>query len=307
MIKKRQKFQKKSKQEGITLVALVITIIILIILATVAISFAFGSNGLINRAEDSRDMYVNDTAYTEESIVNVESYINEILIGEGEEKVLATKVDELKEGDYVYYEDGTNITRKCVVLYDQSSGFGTQIITMETVEEIICEGRLLGALNMYNDLINILNNATDKFLNEQFAISSRCVGSIPDNPNLDEAPTYSLKIGNYFEDVKLGDQNYKMDYIQLKKLGIYNIGKSYLFASRNSDASSLEDYAFYIHKVHEGDFIYVFTGKDLSYGSYTHNILGDLRPCFTLKPDLKIIGGDGEKDEPYILEAPEVP
>ena len=45
-------------QRGITLVALVITIIILIILATVAISFAFGSNGLINRAQDAKKYYL---------------------------------------------------------------------------------------------------------------------------------------------------------------------------------------------------------------------------------------------------------
>lgn len=66
-------------QRGITLVALVITIIILIILATVAISFAFGSNGLINRAEDAGEYYANDTAYTKGSITNVEHYINDIL------------------------------------------------------------------------------------------------------------------------------------------------------------------------------------------------------------------------------------
>ena len=66
-------------QKGITLVALVITIIILIILATVAISFAFGNNGLVNRAEDARDYYANDTSYTDQSITNVEYYLNDIL------------------------------------------------------------------------------------------------------------------------------------------------------------------------------------------------------------------------------------
>lgn len=66
-------------QRGITLVALVITIIILIILATVAISFAFGSEGLVSRAEDAKGYYANDTAYTQGSIANVEAYIDEIL------------------------------------------------------------------------------------------------------------------------------------------------------------------------------------------------------------------------------------
>ena len=73
-------------QRGITLVALVITIIILIILATVAISFAFGSDGLIGRAKQTEKFYANDTAYTEKSITNVERYIDGIL----KEKGIAT-------------------------------------------------------------------------------------------------------------------------------------------------------------------------------------------------------------------------
>ena len=60
-------------------------IIILIILATVAINFAFGNNGLIQRAEDARDYYANDTSYTDESITNVESYLDEIINGVGSE------------------------------------------------------------------------------------------------------------------------------------------------------------------------------------------------------------------------------
>ena len=73
-------FKERIKgKRGITLVALVITIIILIILATVAINFAFGSNGLIKRAEDARDYYANDTKYTEESLGNVIAYLNEVM------------------------------------------------------------------------------------------------------------------------------------------------------------------------------------------------------------------------------------
>ena len=68
-------------QKGITLVALVVTIIILIILATVAINFAFGSNGLIRRAEEARDYYANDTKYTDESISNVTAYLNGLISG----------------------------------------------------------------------------------------------------------------------------------------------------------------------------------------------------------------------------------
>ena len=87
--KAKTRFEETSKikenNRGITLVALVITIIIIIILAVVAISYAFGDNGLIRRAEQAGEFYANDTAYTDGSIANVESYINDILDGTGNE------------------------------------------------------------------------------------------------------------------------------------------------------------------------------------------------------------------------------
>ena len=113
---KNSYFELKNKEQGITLVALVITIIILIILATVAINFAFGNNGLIQRAEDARDYYVNDTSYTDESITNVESYLNEIIGGNGGSSsggktlVQAFNDGEIKVGDYVDYKNPTSGT-----------------------------------------------------------------------------------------------------------------------------------------------------------------------------------------------------
>ena len=65
-------------QKGITLVALVITIIIFIILATVTIIFAF-NGGIIDRANDAKNYYANDTAYTDASLTNVMHYINSVL------------------------------------------------------------------------------------------------------------------------------------------------------------------------------------------------------------------------------------
>ena len=70
-------------QRGITLVALVITIVVLIILATISISFAFGNNGLVHRAEQARDFYANDTKYTEQSITNVDQYLKGVLTNAG--------------------------------------------------------------------------------------------------------------------------------------------------------------------------------------------------------------------------------
>ena len=68
------------RQKGITLIALVITIVILIILATISISFVF-NGGLIDRAEQARDYYQNDEAYTDESVSNLTGYIDGLING----------------------------------------------------------------------------------------------------------------------------------------------------------------------------------------------------------------------------------
>ena len=75
----KRKLENPRKDTGITLVALVITILIIIILAIVAINLAFGDNGLIKRAEDARDYYANDTAYTDETLANLDAYLDEMI------------------------------------------------------------------------------------------------------------------------------------------------------------------------------------------------------------------------------------
>lgn len=64
---KEVNFMKTTKETGITLVALVITIIIMLILAGVAISFAFGENGIIKIAKLARNNYIN--ASEQENII----------------------------------------------------------------------------------------------------------------------------------------------------------------------------------------------------------------------------------------------
>ena len=43
------------RKNGITLIALVVTIIVLLILAGITISLVFGSNGVIQKAQDSKE------------------------------------------------------------------------------------------------------------------------------------------------------------------------------------------------------------------------------------------------------------
>ena len=47
--------RKKYDKRGITLIALVVTIVVLLILAGITISLVFGSNGVIQKAQDSKE------------------------------------------------------------------------------------------------------------------------------------------------------------------------------------------------------------------------------------------------------------
>lgn len=53
-MKKKNNIRNIAENKGITLIALVITVIILIILSTITIDAAFGENGLIETAQQSK-------------------------------------------------------------------------------------------------------------------------------------------------------------------------------------------------------------------------------------------------------------
>lgn len=67
-----RKKREKQKEKGITLVALVITIIILIILATVTINVAFGEGGLIQRAQQAKNL-------TEQAVLEEQESLNSLM------------------------------------------------------------------------------------------------------------------------------------------------------------------------------------------------------------------------------------
>ena len=68
----------KCKERGITILALVVTIIVLLILAGVAISFTLGEDGILRRAQDAVNKYI-DAAENEKNILyNLESDMDNI-------------------------------------------------------------------------------------------------------------------------------------------------------------------------------------------------------------------------------------
>ena len=225
----------------------------------------------------------------------------------------------LKEGDWVYYEDATGTIRKCVVLWDESSGYGTQIITMETVEDVeIGNGTgtsitfqspndqyFIKALDSYNNAISMLNGKAMDYKNEDYAIDARCVGSVPNDKN-SEGSGYYTHTNSWFSlydnRFKNGDENYRIDFEQMEKIGgIIVINKSYWFASRIVDAMSAAVYPdiYMSSSTILNGIANIFqlnssTKKSLS-------VTSGLRPVFTLKDEVKVTGGSGTEDDPYTL------
>ena len=82
MQRKRKTKNKRnySKQNGITLIALVVTIVVLLILAGVSLNAIFSENGLINRAKDAQNKMdqatQNDLAQLDELDSWLENQVN---------------------------------------------------------------------------------------------------------------------------------------------------------------------------------------------------------------------------------------
>ena len=84
---------KNTKEQGITLVALVITIVILIILATITINVAFGEGGLIERAQQAKELTEQATKEEEEKLNAVMSEYGDLINGINEGSTGANEVD----------------------------------------------------------------------------------------------------------------------------------------------------------------------------------------------------------------------
>ena len=159
----------------------------------------------------------------------------------------------LTAGDWVRYEDGTGVTRDCVVLYDSSSEYGVEIITMETVEDVTLgnSSNFNTSMNSYNSAISTLNNATSKYINTTYVDSARSVGSDPSNPTSDNpgyfTSSYSY-MSSYNGKFKNADTNYETDDEQMGTLGIQDIDEEYWLASRYVSSYSSVSY-FSVHVV----------------------------------------------------------
>ena len=267
--------------------------------------------------------------------------------GSSGEGTTSKTVEDLVVGDKVYYDTG-NISIgnqgiiECTVLYDKAyneakgTNYGIQIISSDVIKN--SEGTAvtvpLGyndntvdgsdnfekAKNSYNNALKRLYEEAQKYLNETYAISARCVGSDPADPDWDtttnEAGYYTKEIaeeqeeyrnymetGGWYNNVfKNEDKKYNTDWTQMGKIkGIKPASAYYWVASRYVDSGSNLSY-FYVRIVgasgylYDYSFCYVNSSGDTRYNSSS---LG-FRPIFTLNSGIKITEGDGV-DIPYTL------
>ena len=213
--------------------------------------------------------------------------------------------DILEEGDWVTYPS-TQGNIDCVVLYDNSSSYGIQLITMESVEDVTLGGsNFTTSMNSYNNAISTLNTRASAYNNSTYSTRARCVGSNPSNPTLDNSGYYTSRydyMENYNGICKDTDTNYLTDYNQMGTLNIRDMKESYWLASRlvNFDPSStsfdVRDVDAYGYLSHYG----LFNVNDNGSSRY-HSGTNGIRLCFILKPGIRVIEGIGTSGYPYTL------
>ena len=280
----------------------------------------------INSESTPRETSTNNS-YTFANLTAETSYTLKVIVtdkAENEEtqtitvntsKKIATNVNELKEGDYIIYPSAKG-NLDCRVLYDNTSGYGVQIITSECVGDDIALGRgditvsgsdeFTKAMNSYNNAISRLNNLAGEYNNSTYSSLARCVGSNPTNPSAQAGmytPTFG---GSYSGKLRDADTNYETDYNKMKVLGIAGSNAIYWLASRYVYSHpNFSD--FRVRCVTVSGMIYngaklcaVYDDGDSAHEPYIPKY--GLRPVFKLKSGIKITGGDGSAESPYTLD-----
>ena len=225
-------------------------------------------------------------------------------------KKLATNTSEMAEAEYIEYVDGTGVKRLCGVLYDNTSEYGVEIITVNCVEQMQLGNTedFMLSMNEYNNIISTLNNATQKYLNTTYADAVRCVGSVPGNPNYDGAGMYIDNnpysyLYEYSGKFKNTDTNYVTDYEQLWEARLNHSDNNYWLASREVEYNLSYTY-FKVRRLFDNGTFDGMQYLGLISGDATYPTginIGGLRPVFHLKPGIKITAGMGTKEDPYIL------
>lgn len=162
--------KKIEENKAITLVALVITIIILLILAGVTISFIFGNDGIITRAQSAVENYKEAENVENEAIAKVENYIVGFSRTEGNSKmqcdVLTTKTfttNNWEKTDITY----NSIKDYSMLILQSGDGTVAWASTVFLPSQITNTGNYISVSINYNGsvaAIGISKNNTDGYI-----------------------------------------------------------------------------------------------------------------------------------------------
>ena len=235
--------------------------------------------------------------------------------------------DVAQPGDYVKYDTGIDgigdngdgiVTFR--VLYNDDT-YGLQIISDKYVEQVTLgtDGNndlaaWQDSMDDYNNAIATLNQKAERYAeNSPYALDGRCVGSVPtvgedgkfNAKDTEELGTYSipdqwiLPSGWSNRDTgcqKLTDYNYRTDQTAMQAANIWTTGEEYWLASRY--VGSLSSYCHVrVRGVYASGDLSSNNVCSVSSGGYTggYSLAYGLRPCISLRSDIKVVGGNGEE------------
>ncbi len=166
---------KKTRNEGITLIALVITIIVLLILAGVSIAMLTGDNGILTQASNAKTQQ-EYSSVVEGIKLSVNEYITEKETGETTQSF----IDWLKEAGREYINDANEIQIATLLGQELSTGKGSGTSDVYKIEEVTETAKLASNIkvaattteeNKKYDIVYYDENGTRNVLNT-FSINS---------------------------------------------------------------------------------------------------------------------------------------
>ena len=201
----------KGNTKGITLVALVVTIVVLLILAGITINTLFSDNGIIKKAQDAVNATNKSGQDEQQSLQNLANQLEEYTngINDGNNSPNPSDLPTIAEliasgdmqvGDYIEYDQGTGTFNvdTSQTGYDKTQTFDKtayngvwRVLYADSSKiEIISQGKVIENLYLkgkagYNNILKTLNNISNQYTNNKYAIRGRTFGSNPENPSLD--------------------------------------------------------------------------------------------------------------------------
>ena len=248
----------------------------------------------------------------------------------------------VKTGDYVKYNAGAksytigtgtsyysadqtfntaDATKLWQVLYNDST-YGVQLTSSKNVITITLGTNKVASKgwNAYQNLISILNTISDYYINTNYAVSARSIGTVPSN-RAAESSNITFKLGSGVSTSNIGkntDTNYTKDLTAMQNAknqnssGIASTGETYFLGSRYlaissqyTDDGSAVFNARIINSsgsISNASVAVATNSANYTYSGWSKQYTGGVRPVVKLKSNIIITDGDGTENNPYILQ-----